>query len=103
MYPTPLHPDPIYETTMAEGLKAMALEGHGLAFLPGSSVKKELKARRLVRAAEPGPCELAMEVRIYRERPGMSRHLKPGAQALWDCLGQHPCPGRSRGCTGATG
>jgi DNA-binding transcriptional LysR family regulator len=26
--------DPIYETDMAEGLKAMALEGHGLAFLP---------------------------------------------------------------------
>jgi hypothetical protein len=26
---------------MAEGLKAMALEGHGLAFLPASSVGKE--------------------------------------------------------------
>ena len=28
---------------MAEGLKAMALEGHGLAFLPASSVRKELR------------------------------------------------------------
>ena len=36
--------DAIYETDMAEGLKAMAIEGHGLAFsLPASSVK-ELKA-----------------------------------------------------------
>jgi DNA-binding transcriptional LysR family regulator len=43
--------DPVYETDMAEGLKAMALEGHGLAFLPASSVRKELKARRLVHAA----------------------------------------------------
>ena len=86
--PAPLNLDPIYETDMAEGLKAMALEGHGLAFLPGSSVKKELKGRRLVRAAGPGQCELAMEVRIYRERPEMSRHLKPGAQALWDFLRQ---------------
>ena len=84
--PAPLQLDPIYETDMAEGLKAMALEGHGLAFLPGSSVKKELKSRRLVRAAPPGECELAMEVRIYRERPEMAKHIKPGAQALWDFL-----------------
>jgi DNA-binding transcriptional LysR family regulator len=84
--PAPLHLDAIYETDMAEGLKAMALEGHGLAFLPGSSVKKELKSRRLVRAAAPGECELSMEVRIYRERPEMARHMKPGAQALWEFL-----------------
>lgn len=84
--PAPLNLDPIYETDMAEGLKAMALEGHGLAFLPGSSVKKELKSKRLVRAAPPGSLELAMEVRIYRERPEMARHIKPGAQALWDFL-----------------
>jgi DNA-binding transcriptional LysR family regulator len=82
----PLNLEPIYETDMAEGLKAMALEGHGLAFLPGSSVKKELKSKRLVRASAPGACELSMEVRIYRERPEVSRHLKPGAQALWDFL-----------------
>jgi len=67
---------------VAEGLKAMALEGHGLAFLPGSSVKKELKSKRLVRVAAPGVCELSMEVRIYRERPEMARHIKPGAHAL---------------------
>jgi LysR family transcriptional regulator, hypochlorite-specific transcription factor HypT len=84
--PSPLNLDPIYETDMAEGLKAMALEGHGLAFLPGSSVKKELKGKRLVRAAVAGQCELAMEVRIYREKPEMARHIKPGAQALWDFL-----------------
>jgi DNA-binding transcriptional LysR family regulator len=84
--PAPLNLDPIYETDMAEGLKAMALEGHGLAFLPGSSVKKELKSKRLVRAAAAGQCELAMEVRIYREKPEMARHIKPGAQALWEFL-----------------
>ena len=82
--PAPLNLDAIYETDMAEGLKAMALEGHGLAFLPGSSVKKELKSKRLVRAAAAGSCELSMEVRIYRERPEMARHTKPGAQALWE-------------------
>ena len=84
----PLNLDSIYETEMAEGLKAMALEGHGLAFLPRSSVRQELKARRLVPAAPAGPLELTMEVRIYRERPGSARHAKPGVQALWDFLGQ---------------
>jgi LysR family transcriptional regulator, hypochlorite-specific transcription factor HypT len=85
--PTALHLEPIYETDMAEGLKQMALEGHGLAFLPASSVRKEIRARRLVAA---GTCdyELTMEVRIYRERPEQARHLRPAAQELWAFLQQ---------------
>jgi DNA-binding transcriptional LysR family regulator len=79
----------MYETDMAEGLKAMAVEGHGLAFLPASSVRKELKGRRLVRAADPSCYELTMEVRIYRERPELARHTKPQAAALWDFLATH--------------
>ena len=82
----PLILEPIDETDMAEGLKAMALEGHGIAFLPLSSVKKELKCRRLVRASAPGLHELTMEVRIYRERPELARHNKVGALALWGFL-----------------
>ena len=77
-----------YETDMAEGLKAMALEGHGLAFLPASSVRQELKSQRLVAAAPPGVGELTMEVRLCRERPEVARHVKPAAQALWDFLKQ---------------
>jgi DNA-binding transcriptional LysR family regulator len=84
--PTPAALESIYETDMAEGLKAMALEGHGLAFLPVSSVRKELKARRLVPAAPSGSFELTMEVRVYRERPEFSRLAKPGMQALWGFL-----------------
>ena len=84
--PSPLELDTICETDMAEALKAMAIEGHGLAFLPANLVKKDLKARRLVAAAPAGLCELTMEVRIYRERPGAARHAKAGAQALWEYL-----------------
>ena len=89
--PVLAHLDTVYETDMAEGLKAMALEGHGVAFLPSSSVKKELRAKRLVSAAplhdDAGHSwEVTMEVRIYRERPELARHPKPGAQALWDFL-----------------
>ena len=82
--------DPIYETDMAEGLKAMALEGHGLAFLPASAVRKELKVRQLVPAAPGGGLELTVEVRLYRERPESARHAKPGALALWEHLRTNP-------------
>ena len=58
----------------------------GLAFLPASSVRKELKAKRLVAASAPGVGELTMEVRIYRERAEVARHAKPVAQALWEFL-----------------
>ncbi|MDO8419630.1 MAG: LysR substrate-binding domain-containing protein [Rubrivivax sp.] len=82
----PLLLESIYETDMAEGLKAMALEGHGLAFLPASSVRKELRSRRLVAAARGAEFQLTMDVRIYRERPGYSRPAKAAALRLWDFL-----------------
>ncbi|MCF8159289.1 MAG: LysR family transcriptional regulator [Polaromonas sp.] len=98
----PIHFDRVYETDMAEGLKAMALEGHGVAFLPFSAVRKDLRAHKLVSAAPPELKDLSitMEVRAYRERPTHRDALKPGhpadrpgnnthkhnAQALWDYL-----------------
>ncbi|MBH9552335.1 LysR substrate-binding domain-containing protein [Inhella gelatinilytica] len=82
----PLYLDPSYETDMAEGLKAMALEGHGLAFLPASSVKRELRARRLVPAAPAGEFELQIALRLYREKPELRKRNKPAAMALWDAL-----------------
>jgi DNA-binding transcriptional LysR family regulator len=82
----------VYETDMAEGLKAMALEGHGLAFLPSDSVTQDVRSGRLARAAPPGSFELRMEIRIYRERPEVARHPKPAALALWEFL--RATPGR---------
>ena len=66
-----IHLDRIYETDMSEGLKAMALEGHGIAFLPQNAVRKDVKARRLVSALPPeiDSLEATMEIRAYRERP----------------------------------
>ena len=106
---TAIHFDRVYETDMAEGLKAMALEGHGIAFLPSSAVKKELHAKRLVSAVPPDmpPLQLTMDVRAYRETPhhhdtarlggrtqkpagssGKGRSIagKGSALALWDYL-----------------
>ena len=39
-----------------------------------------------MRAAPPGVHELEIDIRIYRERPEMARHNKPGALALWEFL-----------------
>ncbi len=100
---TAIHFDRVYETDMAEGLKAMALEGHGIAFLPFSAVKKDLYARRLVSAAPPDlkGLQITMEVRVYRQRPSfkengklgghrtatsVERPVKNAAQALWNYL-----------------
>ena len=105
---TPIHFDRVYETDMAEGLKAMALEGHGVAFLPYSAVKKELRAKRLVSALPSGMAtlEVTMDVRAYRESPTIQENVRAGgnarksasngknktngatfgAQALWDYL-----------------
>ena len=99
---TPIHFDRVYETDMAEGLKAMALEGHGVAFLPYSAVKKDLRAKKLVSAAPPEMkgMQITMDIRAYRDRPPVketARGLSPAhraqghapkgaAQALWDYL-----------------
>ncbi len=92
---TPNHLDRVYETDMAEGLKAMALEGHGIAFLPQSAVKKELRAKKLALAGTG--LEMSMDIRAYREKPptkdaGKDGHKEPGraakrsALSLWDYL-----------------
>jgi len=85
---TPIHLERVYETDMAEGLRVMALEGHGLAFLPFSAVEKDVRAHRLVSAASadlPG-LEMTMEVRAYRQIPSAKEPSKGAAQALWDFL-----------------
>ncbi len=85
---TAIHLDRVYETDMAEGLKAMAMEGHGIAFLPHSAVRKELRGGRLVAAAPadlPG-LAVTMQVRAYRERPSARHVPKRTAQALWNFL-----------------
>lgn len=85
---TPIHLERVYETDMAEGLRVMALEGHGLAFLPYSAVEKDVRAHRLVSAATadlPG-LEMTMEVRAYRQIPSAREPSRGAAQALWEFL-----------------
>jgi LysR family transcriptional regulator, hypochlorite-specific transcription factor HypT len=72
--PVPLGLEKVYETDMAEGLKAMTTAGHGIAFLPHSAVADELLSGRLVRLDAPGSgpyaekLTISMEIRLYRDR-----------------------------------
>jgi DNA-binding transcriptional LysR family regulator len=91
---TPIHLERVYETDMAEGLKAMALEGHGIAFLPQSAVRKELQTGSLVEVRLPGesPPTLTMAVRAYREKPSSRQVAKRSAQDLWAHLSSSLSP-----------
>jgi DNA-binding transcriptional LysR family regulator len=93
---TPIHLDRVYETDMAEGLKVMAMEGHGVAFLPYSAVKKELRSHRLVSAVPAGlpALDMAMDLRAYRQKPAVKDPAKGTAQALWAFLAGQALPAR---------
>jgi DNA-binding transcriptional LysR family regulator len=83
--------DRVYESDGAESLKAMALEGHGIAFLPYSAVKNELKAQRLVSAAPSAASDMQvrLDIRMYRERVAdrlPDQAAQSSAQALWNYL-----------------
>ncbi|MBK4734626.1 LysR family transcriptional regulator [Noviherbaspirillum pedocola] len=81
------HLEKRYETDMAEGLKMMALEGHGVAFLPESAVTREVKQKQLARAdGGSSEWEVRMDIRLYRERPSPQRPGKSIVSRLWEHL-----------------
>ncbi len=73
-----------FEADMAEGLKAMALAGHGVAFLPESAVQREVASGELVCAGST--YTETMDIRLYRARPEANGPVKPVADALWRFL-----------------
>ena len=85
---TTIHLNRVYETDMAESLKMMALEGHGVAFLPISAVQKEVLEERLVQVRLPnGPSlEVTMEIRVYREKLQSFHPINEKAELLWQHL-----------------
>jgi DNA-binding transcriptional LysR family regulator len=91
----PAYLSQVYETDMSEALKAMAIEGHGLAFLPLSAVQRDLEQGRLVSAV---PEEISDQFRVhlqilaYRTKPSVRSPGKPSAEALWNYLAQKMLP-----------
>lgn len=90
----PVHLFRRFESDLAEGLKMMAIQGHGIAWLPTSAVTEELAAGRLTLAIDPARIEqlsLAelwcgqMNVRIYRD----CERTRPLLDRLWNHLTRH--------------
>lgn len=77
------HLERSFDTHMAEALKAMVIEGHGVAWLPESCVSKDLAQKTLVCAgASEWSCTL--EVRLYRSR----ENTNPLVDRIWSFFKQ---------------
>ncbi len=71
----------VYESSIGLSLKEMAIEGFGLAWIPGALVADDLASGRLVRAAEPAD-DIRVDIRIYRSL----KNSAPRVDAFWDVL-----------------
>jgi DNA-binding transcriptional LysR family regulator len=72
-----------FETQMAEALKAMVVGGHGLGWLPESSVLKELADGSVVLAGQE-PWFGSLEVRVYRSASNSNRLI----DYIWSLLSE---------------
>ncbi|WP_034948416.1 LysR family transcriptional regulator [Erwinia oleae] len=70
----------IYENGMSINLKAMALSGGGVAWLPESLLKAELESGALVRAGD-SRWDMPLDIRLYRQ-PVLRAEA---AEAFWQC------------------
>ena len=75
----------VYESSIAPTLKAMAIEGFGLAWIPSAHVAEDLKSGRLVRAAEPKD-DIFVDINIYR----CTKYNEPRVEKFWSALLQRP-------------
>lgn len=71
----------VYDSSIGLSLKEMAVEGFGLAWIPGALVVDDLATGRLVRAAEPTD-DILVDIRIYRSL----KHREPRVDVFWDVL-----------------
>ncbi len=77
----PAYLQPCFETSLAECVKAMVLEGHGVGWLPETMVRHELETGKLVRAGK-SEWDIDFEVRAFRP---LTRLPKP-AEKLWNLI-----------------
>ncbi len=77
----PVWLEPVFTAHLATALRAMALTGRGLAWLPLTLIQADLAAGRLVRAGG-GEWDIPVEIRVYRPR----HRLSAAAEAFWRAL-----------------
>jgi DNA-binding transcriptional LysR family regulator len=66
---------------MSAGLKAMALAGCGVGWIPESLVANELQSGQLVIAGDPS-WHLPTEIRVYRA----SARCRPAVERFWAAI-----------------
>jgi LysR family transcriptional regulator, hypochlorite-specific transcription factor HypT len=71
----------VYDSSTGTTLKAMAIEGFGIAWLPRTLVVNELEAGQLVRAAETKD-DILVDIRIFRSR----NYHEPRVTKFWKVL-----------------
>ncbi len=77
-----LNAEPVFTAHLATLLKAMALEGRGVAWLPQSLIADEVGQRRLIEAG-PATWRIPIEIRLFRRQAAEL----PAAEAFWRAAG----------------
>jgi len=73
--------NPVCENPMGESLKAMVLEGHGIAWLAGSSIKEDVASKRLA-VIGTNKLQMKFDVRMYRS----IEKSRPQVMQFWSCV-----------------
>lgn len=71
----------VYETSIATAVKAMAVQGYGMAWIPSFIVADDLENGRLVRAAGVAD-DISVDINIYR----CNAFNEPKVAAFWQTL-----------------
>lgn len=74
---------PVYETSIATAVKAMVMEGYGVAWIPKSIVADDLASGALLRAAEERH-DILLDIKIYRHKATTDAE----AEKFWRVLNQ---------------
>lgn len=69
-------------------LKELALQGLGVAWIPRSTIERNLADGSLARADSTGDWEFGLTVELLRRR----KRLPPAAEAVWDLLARGSAP-----------
>ena len=71
----------VYEASIATALRAMVVEGYGVAWIPNSIVADDLANGRLVRAGEDDD-DIHLDIKIYR----YEQNTEPRTEKFWQAL-----------------
>ena len=79
--------EPLCESSLSEGLAALARRGLGVAWLPASTIAKELDSGELVIVGGAGT-RVPLTIKAYRSRGARL----PILDSMWSLLGARPAP-----------